>query len=239
MTTDLIVRDDATLSASVTPDAVALKEQALAEGALVFRVSSEEENAAAAAAQVACRTVLKMVEEQRVKLKAPILDYGRAIDATAKQFCHDLQLEEARIATLIGNYQTALAAQRRAEEAAKLKELQEIERRREAELANAKTHEERDIIIERANEEAKAAQPEIKVVKAEAQTLQEEWEITRINEWELARAHPELVRRIEFDQRKLKAAIDLLGKLPGVEARKVVKASVRIPSAGKGLVLPV
>ena len=76
-------------------------------------------------------------------------------------------------------------------------------------------------------------------MRAKGQKLTPQWEITRINEWELARAHPELVRRIEFDMPKVKAALSLLQKLPGVEAREVVAASVRIPSAGKGMVLPV
>lgn len=239
MTTALIIRDDASLSASITPDAVAIKEQALAEGAVIFAVRNPDENAAATAAQAACCTVLKMVEDQRVALKKPILDYGRAIDGAANHFKHDLEMEEARIARLIGNYQTELSAQRRAEEAKEQKKLHEIERRRQEELAKAATHDERDAIDARANEEAKAAKPPLVEVKAAGQVLPEDWEISNIREWELARSHPELVRSIEFDMRQVKAALTLLGSLPGVTAKKVVKASVRLPSAGKGLVLPV
>jgi hypothetical protein len=230
ITLALLTRDDASLSASVSPDAVALKEQALAEGAMIFRVSNPDENAAAVSAQAACRKVLKLVEECRVAVKQPILDYGRAIDATAKAFVEELRLEEARIAKHIGDYKTAEAAKIRAAEAARQAELNEIERRRQEELAKAETHDQRDVVNARADEEAKAAAPAVVQVRADGQRLRDEWEITQINEWALAKAHPELVRRIEFDMPKVKAALDLFdGKLPGVIAQKVVKSSVRLP----------
>jgi hypothetical protein len=52
-------------------------------------------------------------------------------------------------------------------------------------------------------------------------------EIQEIREWELAKARPDLVRRIEFDLIEIKRLLNTGVKLPGVIAKPVVKSSVR------------
>jgi hypothetical protein len=82
--------------------------------------------------------------------------------------------------------------------------------------------------------EAEAAQraesikpPAVAPVRAEGQVVRTEWEIVRINDWVLSKARPDLVRKIEFDLVGVKAALARGEKLPGVEAREVIKSSVR------------
>jgi len=64
-------------------------------------------------------------------------------------------------------------------------------------------------------------------VRAEGQRVVTDWEITGLNEWVLARARPDLVRRIEFDRLAIKEELKRGVKLPGVTAREVVNSTVR------------
>lgn len=229
MSTALMRRDDSRLTVEPTESAVVRRDELLDASAVIGRVSNDVENAECAAAASRIKALLNDVEKARKSCKEPVLDFGRLIDAKAREFCAPLNDEMIRLNTAAGNYhQAKLAAQRAAEAAAKA-ELDAIERRRQEELAQAKTLEQRDLIDARANEEAAAAKPAIVHAPTKGQRVDEVWEIESIQEWALAREHPELVRRIEFDLPKVKTALDLLGSLPGVKAKKVVK----VASVGK------
>lgn len=228
MSNAVITRDDSRLRVSFTEQAIASRDEALASAALIGRVTSESENSECAAAMQALVTVEKETEEARKAIKQPILDYGRTIDNAAKDHLAEIGREKMRLAKMAGDYHQKELAKKRAAEAAEKVELNRIEREREQALAKAETHQEREAIIERANQEAQAARPALVVEKPKGQTVKEVWEVERINEFELASKHPELVRRIEFDMVKVKAALDLFdGKLPGVVARKSVAVSAR------------
>lgn len=95
-------------------------------------------------------------------------------------------------------------------------------------VAQAASLEAIDAIRENAAEKAAQAQtPAYVPVRAEGQRVAVEWEITRINELQLAKARPDLIRKIEFDMRALKAELARGVKLPGVEAKEGISASVR------------
>lgn len=124
----IIVPNNEKLSASINPDALALKEEALEKSAMVARVSDSRENAAAVEAQSALAELRKAVEKSRIKEKAPALEFGRRIDEQAKSFIADVELEERRIGILISNFFTLEEAKRKAAEQAARLEQERIER---------------------------------------------------------------------------------------------------------------
>lgn len=228
----LIRRDDGKRSASFTEHAYELRAGALATAGLIGDVWDVESNAAAVAADQALQAALKMVEEARIECKRPVLQYGQRIDDAAKEFVADLKHEQIRIRTLLGNFAQVELAKQRAAQAARERELRELDRKRQEELAAAETHAQRDEINSKHDEEARFVAPPIEPVRAKGQVIKEEWEIVRINEMELARSWPQLIRRIEFDMPALKALLAAKdGKVSGVEARKVVHSTVRAPRA--------
>jgi hypothetical protein len=227
MSTALLTRNDALKSISWTESAVALKEDALLAAALIGRVSSDIEQEEAVAAQKALRGVLKTVEDARKACKEPVLEFSRRIDASAKAFIEELAREEMRIAKVVGDYQTEQLAKARAAEALRQRELAELDRKRQAELAAAQTHDQRDQINTRHDEEAKAVKPAIVPVQSKGQIVREEYVVKRIDSFVLAKARPDLVRKIEFDMIAIKALLNAGERLPGVEAEREVSSTVR------------
>lgn len=222
----LLTRDDSKLSVAFTPDAQEMKDGALAISGLVARVSNADENAQAVAAQTALKRVLKLVEDSRKAVKEPVLDYGRKIDGAAKDFITELKVEEIRLARLVGDFQQLELAKARAAEAARLKDLAEIERRKQEELSKANSHEELDEIHARANEEAAAVKP-VQIARATGQVVKDEWEFQVTNEWALAMQYPNCVTLLP-KRTEIKQLLES-GIVPnGVTAKKVVKSGVRL-----------
>jgi hypothetical protein len=210
---------------SFTEAAVALKTQALENVALIAKVSNAEQQEIAVAGQRDLRTVIKLVEDARKACKAPIIAIGKKIDAVEDAFSAELKREEMRVAKLVGDFQQLEIAKQKAAEAARKVELDAIEAERQRKLSTASSMDEADAIQKEFNDAA-AALPAVEISKAEGQIVKEEWVIDSIREFELMRARPDLVRKVEFDMVALKAALSA-GKLPGVTAHKVVKSSVR------------
>jgi hypothetical protein len=132
----VIIRDDARLAVSFSQEALALKERALEVGALIGRVTDAMEQNAAVAAQTELQKILALAEKARKAVKAPIIDYGRKIDAAAEKFTDELKAEMLRISRLVADYQQLEAARVRAAEQARLAEAAKLEaERRAAELA--------------------------------------------------------------------------------------------------------
>lgn len=103
----------------------------------------------------------RTIEETRKVVKAPIIDAGKRIDATAAMLCGELEVESKRIGGLVGAYHEE---QKRREEEARRKAWEEQERiRREAEERERKMEEERTatrhLLNENRNALAKAADP--------------------------------------------------------------------------------
>jgi hypothetical protein len=222
----LISRDDSQLTVSFLPSAYERKESSLAASALIGRVSNSAEQETAVSAQIEIKRLLDLVEMARVECKRPILDFGRKIDDAAKTFVHELKKEQLRIGTLIGDFQTLEQARVRAAEAARLKELNEIERQRQEQIATARSHDEIDTINERANQEA-ASVPVVQPRKAEGQVVRDDWEIIVTDLMLLTNAHRNCVK-IEPLVSEIKTLLRAGVKVAGVSAKPIVKSGVRV-----------
>jgi len=226
MSTAMIQRDDGRLTISFTPEAQALKESALECGALIGRVSNADEQEAAVKAQLELRRLLKLIEDARKSAKEPVIDFGRKIDRTAAEFKAELDQEHLRITQLVADFQALEQARVRAAEAARQKELDELERKRQEELSNAKSHEDMDKINERANQEAAAVRV-VAPARVEGQIVREDWDIQITDVWLLARSHPGCIK-IEPRMSEIRQLLDAGIKVAGVSAKKIVKAGVRL-----------
>lgn len=225
----LIVRDDKGLAVSFTTEANELRWTALEAAKGVWEVSSAASQQYAVQVQAELQALLNQVEKARVACKAPVLEFGKKIDVAAKTFRAELEAELLRISRAIGDFQTLEQAKVRAAEAAARLEQDRLERERQEAIARVASHDELDAINEDFSRQAQTvAQAIPQPVRAEGQIVRQQWEITRINEMQLARARPDLVRKIEFDMRLLKEELGRGVKLPGVEAREVIQSGVRM-----------
>lgn len=217
----LVVRDDSRLSFNYTEAANAMKESALAVGALVGRVTNAEENQIAVNAQGEISRMIAVAEKARVAAKEPILNFGRLIDTQAKKFVEDLKAELLRIAQLTADFQQLEQARVRAAEQARLAEQRKLEdERRMAEQAALR---EAQISKQRLDDEAKAialaaskAKTEEAKKAAEAQRL----EVERQQALAVAKSHEELDR---INHRHA----ELVAELPVAQAQRAVGQRVR------------
>lgn len=223
MSTALIRQDGATVAWSA--EALEAREVALAAAGIIAKVTNADEQGEAVEAQKALRLCLKMAEDARETAKRPVLEYGRKIDAAAKEFQAELRAEEMRIARAIGDFQAVEAAKARAAEALRIAELNAIEKARQEQISQAKTVEQVDQINEQASREA-ANLPVYQPVREAGQVVKEEWEVTVMDIWALARTYPMCVK-VEARMSEIKDLLDQGIKLPGVTAKRVHKSTVR------------
>lgn len=124
---------------TIIPSAQTAKSDALALSKGITIVSNAAQQADAISAASMMKGLLRDVEKARTTVKEPVLSAGRAIDAAAKAFATDLDLEVKRVERLASDYQREqdqLAAAQRAEEERKQREAREAEEReREQERA--------------------------------------------------------------------------------------------------------
>ncbi len=215
MTEALIVRDDSRLTISFTPAALEMKSDALGLAALINRVSTADENASAVDAQKELKRILTLCETARKQAKEPVLDFGRTIDASAKQFSEDIQNELNRVGKLVGDFQALELAKQRAAENARRLEEEKLQRERQAE--ERRIREEAEAVARKASEEqaridkaAREARNEIERAKATA--LQHE--LDRQKQLAEAKTHEQL----EATQERFNQAAQAL---PVVEVSKV------------------
>lgn len=217
-TAALMIRDDARMQLSITPEAAQMKCEALEKAALVGKVSNPAEQETACEAQKDLTSLLNLVEKARKAAKDPVLNFGRVIDATAASFVEDIKTEQLRIAGLVGDYQALEAAKVRAAEQARLAEERRIqEERRQAELAAIRAAEAERRKLDEAQREIQRQQAEAKN-KREAELLaQQQAEIDRQRALAEAKSHEELD---QINEAASNAAATLAEK-PRYEAPKV------------------
>ncbi len=193
------------------------------------------------------KTFRENLEQEQIRVARLRGDYealqlAKQRAAEAERRLEAERLEQERLAEERKLREAAEAAQRKlheeqqraAAEAAKARDETEraaaqqrlAEIRREQEIAQAKSLLDIEAARERAAE-AVAALPVFLPEKADGQVVKEEWVIDQIREFELARARPDLVRKIEFDLLRIKSDLKSGMKLPGVTAHKEVTSSVR------------
>lgn len=231
---ELIRRTD--LAITFTSEAEALKTEAIESAAMVVQVDSPLSQEFAVDAQKQCRRVLKLVEDARKEVKAPVIAFGKAIDDSAKDFVATVAKEELRIATLVGNFQQAEIAKAKSAEAVRVAELNKIEQAREEALAKANTLEEREQIREEHSQLTQAMQqvPAAAPVRVEGQRVEEVWDFEVVNAHLLANAHPLLVK-IEPRRREVIELLKTGTTIQGIRAWKSTKASVRLDREPKAI----
>lgn len=229
----LIVRDDAKALVTFTDEAERLRESALETAALVGKVTNGDEQAAAVAAQTEIQRIIQLAEKARVACKAPVLEFGRKIDSTAKAFTVELDAEMMRVSKLVGDFQQLEQMKLRAAEQARNEELTRLERERADALAKAGSHEAADAINEHFSNKA-AQLPVAEATRAEGQIVRQDWEVTVTDPYLLARCHPNCVK-IEPRLSEIKELLKLGVKIQGITAKEITKASVRVPTERKAI----
>lgn len=222
----LITRSD--LEITFTPEARALREHAMIKAVDVEAVTDADSQAIAVEAQKALAEVLKIVEDSRKAIKAPILDAGRKVDATAQEFVRNVQTEATRISRLIGDFQALERAKQQAAENARKEELSRLEREREAELAKANSFEQREAVHERFQQEVESIPRTPVAPTVQGQRVSEDFEFEVTDLHLLAKMHPDLVN-IEPRRSAIREKLKLGHTVVGIQWRKVVNAAVRAP----------
>jgi hypothetical protein len=229
----IILRDDARMLVKFSEEAQKLKDAALSAGALVGKVTNASEQNEAVSAQMELQRVLSTAEKARKAVKAPVLEYGKRIDAAAEAFCLELKEEMVRLSRLVGDFQQLELAKARAAEQARNAELLNLEREKAAELAKATSHESANAIQEHYNRMAETL-PVREPTRAEGQRITQDWEITVTDIHLLYRMHSQCVElkpRLSEIKNLLKSGFEV----KGVVAKPIVKAGVRIGAERKAI----
>ena len=113
----------------VIEEAVADRDFALLASKACASVTSAEEAQAAVDALRELRAVQKQVEDSRTQVKAPILDLGRKVDATAREFLAEVGSEVVRLNGAVTAWQREQDELRRQAEALRARQIREQEQR--------------------------------------------------------------------------------------------------------------
>jgi len=238
MNNNLIRVTSQSIEIALRDEAMAIKEAALEKAALIGKVENKDQQDRAVQAQYALKEVDSSIEKARKAAVQPFLDAQRKVNTMAKEFCHETGMELMRLSKLIGNYQALELKRIRAEENARREALLEAERKREAEIAAAKTHEQVEAVQAKFEKAQQAIAPPPEPTRTEGQIVREEIVIDEIDVWKLAKNRPDLVD-ITPRKRELKEQLGLGITVPGVKWHKEVRASVRLAPAKNGKIIEV
>lgn len=157
---------------------------------------------------------------------------ARRIQEEADRVVREAQEAAAKAARDATNKKEREAAQALLKAAAVREEAARVERERQDALTReqqARVAIETAAVQEKSGDAAFCASRPIEITRVEGQRTTNDWKITKINDWALAKARPDLVRKIEFDMLAVKAELRKGTKLPGVEAEEVYSAGVKLP----------
>jgi len=191
----LILRDDSRLTITFKPAALEMRDRALELAALVGKVTDAASQEAAVAAQKEINNTLKLIEKARQACKAPILDFGRAIDDSASRFVVELKAEELRVAVMVGDFQALERAKAAAAEQLRQAEARRAEEeRRQAELAAIRAAEAEKAKLEAAEREVARLAAAASSKREQEILAQQRAEIERQKAAAQAKSHDELDR---------------------------------------------
>jgi hypothetical protein len=196
----------------------------------IAREQREREEAARRAQQEIDRKAREAKETAERKAR----EEREAAEKLAREATNKKQREAAEKARLEAEQRAAAAKieSDKAEAAAKAeRERVEADLRHQAEASAAQTA----AVEEKAGDAAYCASRPPEITKVQGQRTTCDWEITKINDWILAKARPDLVSKITFDMRALKDELKRGNKLPGVEAREVFTAGVKLTPDRKAI----
>ena len=128
MNTDTLILSGEGYTLTICQEAETSKRELLASSALVATVTNNDESADAAHVMRSLAQMRIMVDKGRKDVKEPVLRIGKLIDASAKTFLLEIEAEEARLRTLIGDH---------ANEVARIAAIKAEEERKAFEIARA------------------------------------------------------------------------------------------------------
>lgn len=178
----LVVSHIADVTISVGDDAVAKRGAAIDEAREITVVEDDFAQGLAVDALKQLNSLTKSVEQSRTQIKAPVLELGRKIDSTAKEFSTPMEIEIRRLNGLVTAYQSAQRKKSEEIERARQAELRRVEdERRKAEAAAEKAERERMAAQEQAEgsfipDEASKAQEDAAKAAAQAEASRIEQE---------------------------------------------------------------
>ena len=271
----------AILPASIlTLAAIAQKNSALANSALIGKVTNAAENKTAIEAMKSLKSLSSQFERERKETTEPLLEAQRKLKRAVDMERDDLDREFGRLECLAKDF--ALEEQRRIreEQEAQQRELARIEAEKQAELkriadeqarvereareareaaelaareaTNAEARKAAEAARIAAEEQSRKAQASAAQAAALTQTVTENadlrsrieakpveaqraygqanrkvWVIKQINDFQLMKSRPDLVRKVEWDMLAIKQILNEGGTLPGVIAEEDLKIGVR------------
>jgi hypothetical protein len=213
-----------------------LKEPLLEAGRQLDRaVNVEREELDRELGRLECLVKDFVLEEQR-----RVREEQEAQQREIERIERDKQAELARIAREQAEAERKAREEREAADRAALEATNQAEREAAAK-AQAESAEKERIAREQAEAAKRQAQEEadrlsraeskpIEITRAIGQTVRKQWNIKQINDLQLMRARPDLIRRVEWDTVAIKEILASGQKLPGVIAEEDFKVSTRGPA---------
>lgn len=261
----------------LSAEIISEKESALAESALIGRVSNRAENDSANNARKLLREISGGLDRQRKKITEPFVEMQRLLIRIVEPHLDELKREDGRLELLVKEFTLAEQRRVREEQEVQEREIRRIESEKQAELlriareqaeAERKAHEAaiaaQKLIDEARNKkqrkaaEAAAAESRrlslaaeesarqqtqivtdqaelatqieskpVEITRSAGQVVRRVWKISQINDFQLVRARPDLVRKIEWDKNAITEELNRGVKLPGVTAEEDIKIGTR------------
>lgn len=209
----------------LSPDAIRLKDEALAPLALISVVKNKDTNDRVVAAVQTIHDLLCEIDKAFDEAKEPALRECQRLDKLRREIKAELLEEEARGNTMCGDFQQHEQAKLKDAILAQKKTLTELEQKRFDARSKAETDEERDLIDMNFAQLA-AAVPTPTPVVAEGQKVAEGWDIEVTSYAALIAAYPACAycKPVLPEIRRL---LDMGIIVPGVKASRKMISKVR------------
>jgi hypothetical protein len=214
-------------------------ETAIAAESLLARVTNAETNDRAQKARAKLRQLKNQLERERKVLAEPLLEAKRALDRAVAVESERLDIEDGRLAEMQRVFAVEEQNRLREEAAVQQRELQRIEDEKKAKLAEIERQkvagqvsesvatQQAELVQENAELLSRAEAAPILPTRSVGQITKTVWKIVQINDFQLMKARPDLVRKVEWDLVGIKQALDAGQTLPGVKAEKDLSVGVR------------
>jgi hypothetical protein len=221
----------------LSPAAFNARTMALEASGRIKAIASVADLDAAAGALTKLKSLTRSVEDSRKEVKAPVLEVGKRIDATAKDYLAPLEVEAKRLSVIVGAFQEAARrkAEKDREEAARVQAeaLAELNAKQAEALANG---DEAAADAARAEAADKIAASQLAVIAAEGPkpegiVTRTSWKFEVVDINALHAARPELCL-IEPNNAAIRAVVKTGAQIPGLrvwqEAGAIVRGTTQI-----------
>lgn len=221
---------------SLTPEGEALIEATIARSGMIGRVSNDSENESSVKAQLELKAVIKELEDFRILMTRPALEYQRELKAYFDGRIQPLKDEMWRVGKLSGDYVQLQEMKRRAEENARKEELAKLDRERQQALANVQSHEEAEAVQAHFSERAaveSVTPPNPVTIHPKGQSIKDDWEIEITDRHLFARCYPscvEIKERVSEIKSLLRAGVKM-EESQGIRVRAKINVGVRLPAS--------